>query len=303
VKGKLVIVKITDGLGNQLFQYAFARKLSIELGADLLIDRSVYRRFFLFRRGTRRYQLNRFPIKARASTGPAHRLFQILGRKQSLDLREKNFYHLDTEVLEAIAREGDKRLILVSGYWQSYRYFDEYREIICRELRPHFECTIGSVSGRDNVAIHVRRGDYHDTIFRLCSIEYYRAALELVIQTVRAPRFIIFSNDLEWTRDYFGPALEDLLGDYQIADNHDDIGNFLDMVYGCKHYIIANSTYSWWSAYLCTNPEKIVIAPEEWFENPEWNAELYPEGWIRVRVPKESTAIDRERATTGRKRS
>lgn len=288
----MIVVKINGGLGNQLFQYAAGRALAERHGVDLVLDLG----WFDNRpRGNTpwKYELHRYPIQARLTTpieqflcsfyhGRLIRLIPFLPRKWR-HFREKNFQYEPN-----YARLSDQ--VYLDGYWQSNRYFEGIGNIIRMELQPttlpgktNLDL-IDLMSHSSSVAVHIRRGDYLSNptavnYHGVCSLDYYRAAINFMVNKLQTPTFFIFSDDLTW-------AKENLNIQYPVhyVDNNSGENAFQDLrlISTCKNQIIANSSFSWWGAWLNPNPNKIVIAPQKWFLVNKDTSTLYPDGWIKL---------------------
>jgi len=299
-----VIVKIHGGLGNQLFQYSYARALADRYNATLKLDVSSYTPKMaskdnpdhVFRR---RYGLGKMQIVADEATEceiielrGSRNLFQRLLTKFDPICRryvEEKCFHFD---LRYLAPEQLKkgRSVYVHGFWQTEKYFEEIREKLLSELTVA-SCPDASnaqlldeITAVNSVCVHVRRGnfllkhykDYHG----VCSIDYYRQAVSKICTQVKAPRFYIFSDDHEWVKDkmnFLSPATQVTLNGPE--NDYDD----LRLMSRCKHHVIANSSFSWWGAWLSTHETKLVIAPSKIFRLSKLNTDDFaPESWIKI---------------------
>lgn len=257
----MVIVKLSGGLGNQLFQYAAGRELSMQLQTPLVFDANYY----LYVRN-RRYILDTFQTVGR-KTFP----FEVFIRKIQGNLRvfkETKHYAFD-KTIEKL--DGH---IYLDGWWQNPKYFTKNWSQIQKELK--FKNQQKIVLPKNSVSIHVRRGDY--TIvsgFGLCSPKYYRQAIQKIEKLVKNPAYFVFSDDIEWVRENlpFIPSPHYVTGQTEIED--------LSIMTCCSHHIIANSTFSWWGSTLAKDKKGITIAPEPWVDHID-NATkaLYKEDWI-----------------------
>jgi hypothetical protein len=288
----LIIVKLIGGLGNQMFQYAAARALALRRGAQLLLDITGFENY-----PKRKYCLHHFDLPA-AMACPHHinRVIEpgwplrfidtILGRRRVI--YRENAFTFDPEVL----RLPDNSYL--DGYWQSEKYFlDKSAAIRCdfslpvpfiaqdSVWREHIRNTLA-------VSLHVRRGDYASeasiaAVHGTCAPEYYaRASAAMVDLVGREPHFFIFSDDPTWAADNLHLKWPHSFVSKPAAPTDRTISEFA-MMTGCKHHIIANSSFSWWAAWLCSNPEKIVIAPKRWFRSEERDdRDLIPPEWQRV---------------------
>jgi hypothetical protein len=173
------------------------------------------------------------------------------------------------------------------GYWQSEKYFREEARTIRADFtfKPplsRINDALARQIGRQNaISLHVRRGDYANNpkttaTHGLCSLDYYRSAIKYVTDRVEAPSFYIFSDDPAWVK-------ENIRLDFpcHYVDNNKGAESYNDMrlMSMCKHHIIANSSFSWWGAWLNPNPEKIVVAPQKWFANNNDVSDLFPREW------------------------
>jgi Glycosyl transferase family 11 len=297
--GARIVVQIAGGLGNQLFQYAAGRALANRLGARLFLDCTP-------RALTPMYALDRFPIDAEIIRDAPQRIrprrfrfggklggritdicHDVIPKRVTIHghrfkiFYEKQFFSFDQRFDRLYGS------IYLTGWRQSYKYFERASDIVRSELRPN--CRPSEANGRwldqirreDSVCIHVRRGDYLDPCvlarLGLCMPSYYARAIEIVRERLNNPRFFVFSNDLAWCRDHL-PA-ENL--QFVDANSPDDATDELQLMASCRHHIIANSSFSWWAAWLATRPDQIVVAPDPWFVN-EPAHDLIPKAWIRL---------------------
>jgi hypothetical protein len=175
------------------------------------------------------------------------------------------------------------------GHFQSYKYFEEYREYILQD----FQFSTKMLSKRtkqvsldivncNSVSLHVRRGDYlngyyFNTLGKVCGLDYYKRAVEYLKEKLENPHFFVFSDDPE----YVAENLQIKNATYIDFNIGDDSWQDMYLMSQCNHNIIANSTFSWWGAWLNENPQKIVVAPNRWFANMENDEIVLPE-WIRL---------------------
>lgn len=289
----IVTVRLIGGLGNQLFQYATARALALRHGAEVKLDLSGFESY-----GLRRYELDAYPIAAdiaapeelaaidagRPTSGLLGRVLARLRPHPAQHYREPH-YHYDPE----LARQALP--ILLDGYWQSERYFIDVADVIRRELTPRdalepdnaaVAADIGEVNA---VSLHVRRGDYvsnaHTNAYHgICSLDYYRAAVAHIREKVAEPHFFVFSDDHDWTRENLKL---DLPMTYVVANAADRGYRDMQLMSLCQHHVIANSSFSWWGAWLNPSPAKMVVAPATWFAaGANDTKDLVPAGWVRL---------------------
>ena len=181
----------------------------------------------------------------------------------------------------------------LQGFWQTEKYFIEFEDQIRKDfafkspLNEKNSQLVKQISETNSVSIHLRRGNYvsdpsTSVVHGTCDLEYYRNAAKLVAEKIGDPVFYIFSDDPEWVK-------ENLIVDFpSVYVNHNsgkEGYNDMRLMSHCKHNIIANSTFSWWGAWLNENREKIVVAPKKWFAKETFQQnvqDLYPDGWIKL---------------------
>ncbi|MDD4899954.1 MAG: alpha-1,2-fucosyltransferase [Candidatus Omnitrophica bacterium] len=287
----MVIVKLTGGLGNQLFQYALGRKIAHLKAVELKLDISGFKTYKLHK-----YSLSHFNIIEEFASVHELARFNRKGLIPYLTERLKPYYkrcvvydrhhYFDKNIFKT---NND---VYIDGYFQSEKYFSDIEPILRNEISfkvpPEGEnMRLAELVGKNtSVSLHVRRGDYiRDPltfkIHGVCSMDYYGEAVRLIAQRTTKPHFFIFSDDPCW-------AEKNLNFDYPVTfvthNNADHNFEDLRLMSLCKHHIIANSTFSWWGAWLNANPEKIVVAPKKWLNSPEFydKRDLLPEPWIKV---------------------
>lgn len=286
----MIVVKISDGFGNQLFMYACGYAVAQRIGTELVLDTSI-----LETNNIRKYELNNLNIlyKKRLSVNQfKSRIVKIVARKlQSFFfLRNMKHYEEDKNIGfdEGILRVSDNTYI--SGYWQSEKYFAEYRSDLIKQLTPKEKRSTSVRYLEDDfqkcnsVAVHVRRGDYVGIGCQL-DMEYYDRAIDLIKSKFPKEQmiFYIFSDDIDFCKEHFekkdyiaGRGIEFRYPQYESDDYALDD---LFLMSHCRHMIIANSSYSWWAAWLNQNKRKIVICPEIGM----WRGDFYPEEWIKIK--------------------
>jgi hypothetical protein len=293
----MIVVKLQGGLGNQMFQYAFARSLSFKKNTPFYLDTS----FFENQQETtnftpRSFELNVFNINISIASKDQIDHFSsntIANRiKKNLGLRHYKVYH-ETSFCYNPNVMKVKPPTYYDGYWQCEKYFLEYRPQILKEFVPankldqRNQQTLQEIRNTNSVSIHVRRGDFIKSVENLnfhgvCSIEYYQNAIELLMQKQQNVQFFLFTEDPDW-----------LVNTLPTANNITTIkGNTgknswkdLYLMKECRHNIIANSSFSWWGAWLNINPNKTVIAPQRWFAttDPFWNfRDIIPSDWLKM---------------------
>jgi hypothetical protein len=285
----LITIKLSGGLGNQMFQYALGIELANKHKTSLRLDASSYR----VGGGItwRKFLLSDFNINAEISADViSENLFRRVQSKYEAFLP----YYLRSTIHE-IGFEFDKKILLarnncyLNGYWQSEKYFLRVASFLRGDfsLKKAFQGPLLElaefIKERTSASVHFRRGDYVsnstvNNIHGICDLDYYERAVNLLKEKYGDLLLIVFSDDQQWVRQNFKSDLQI----YFVDDNYRASEEILLMSL-CKHNIIANSTFSWWGAWLNQHKEKTVIAPQKWFSTTERNTnDLLPASWIRM---------------------
>lgn len=298
-----VITQLLGGLGNQMFQYAVARRLAQLHEATVLVDDSI-----LLDHSKGKHVVNRnndldvFTLEVKKAS-PRERMFF---NPHGLSLSSKVLFRLH----KAIAGVGsyqepsfryDDQLLLrptappyLQGLWQSYRYLEGIESLLREDftfrdplLEQSFEIA-EAIQQPFSVCLNVRRADYvshADTASTLgfVGLDYYReAAAWMSEQMPQEPRYFVFSDDIDWCRKELTWLGQDtVFVDHGHAGRK--FGNYLQLMTLARHYIIPNSTFAWWAAWLSKATEKRVVVPRQWFRDPAMDAtDLCPPYWIRL---------------------
>jgi len=292
----MVVSRLIGGLGNQMFQYAVGRAISARHDIPLLLDITGFNEYSL-----RRYELDAFTICADIATDAQLATFALLPRKQVLwsALRKYLLATQSQSVFREASYRYDDRIealippVLLDGYWQSEKYFAHLGPVLRREftLKGGIDSANGAMLSQilgaeaRAVSLHVRRGDYVSNpetakYHGVCTLDYYRLAIEQMSLRISSPHFFIFSDDPDWVQDSLSIPHATTL----VQINDADHGMFdLELMKSCDHHIIANSSFSWWGAWLNPSTDKIVIAPKQWFrESANDTRDLLPSAWIRL---------------------
>jgi hypothetical protein len=288
---RLLIIKLQGGLGNQMFQFAFGISLSKKLNAPLYFDLSFYEQDTGLT--PRQYELGIFTPSANIADRGL--LKRILKPNLIQKFLVRNTVYKERNLLFAREVFDVKPPAYFDGFWQSEKYFTGVEQAVRNAftfkipLNPKSQkiaTALAQIAGA--VSVHVRRGDYvnsketHD-LHGICTTTYYQNAMDLMKQRVINPAFYFFSDDPEWVKRELLPVTDHatLIQHNPGTDSWQDIV----LMSKCKHHIIANSSFSWWGAWLNPDPEKIVIAPTDWFncKTAYFDAtDMVPGGWIRV---------------------
>lgn len=295
------------GLGNQMFEYACGRALAIQKNTLLKLDLSYLNRVWLERlkgNPVRRYALGVLKIQEEFAKPdelpplgwfPGTRLTKVISRIGQ-------FINPNAPVImRAIPFDLNANLAQLAnappytyldGFWQGEEYFKSAKETIQRELtfkqelKNHNLELAHQIRTRNSVSIHIRRDDYvwhpiHSRFFAECKPDYYHNAIAFIEKQIENPHFFVFSDDLVWPKQslIFGKHLVTFV-DQNLGTPHYYEDMFLMSL--CQHNIIANSSFSWWGAWLNQNPQKIVIAPQRWFRTKENDGGIVPKDWIKL---------------------
>lgn len=286
----MIITKLKGGLGNQMFQYAVGRSLAEKNNINFAMDLSGYKNQnpkdtprdyslgifnvlekFASAEDIKKYKLNKWEKKIR----------KILGINKGYVI-EKN-QEFDEQVLKI------KDNAYLDGYWQCEKYFLDIKDIIYKDfslknpLPEKVKDIEKQISETNSISIHIRRGDYitnknaqqhHGS----CGLEYYKQAVEIIEEETEFPHFFVFSDDIEWCKENVKADKISYVSDGNMKDYEE-----MYLMAKCKHNIIANSSFSWWGAWLNQNPDKIVIAPKKWLNNPKINTDdIVPKTWLKI---------------------
>jgi Glycosyl transferase family 11 len=287
-----VVMRLAGGLGNQLFQYAAGLALAESRRARLLLDLSLYRRDKL-----RTYALDAFAVEPSFVPRPWASLMgtfdrRLVGRAMKTLMPVVGWHYvLDRgQGCDATVFPPGGSLVL-EGYWQSENYFAGVADRVRAAFRfrdppdaANAAC-LDRIAAGPAVAAHVRRGDYASApeitaTYGLCGPDYYRAAADYLQQTVPNARYFVFSDDPDWAEQHLRwPGPSEVVRHNVGKRDADD----LRLMAACDHFVIANSSFSWWGAWLANKPDKVVVAPKRWFAGAgHAEADRVPPEWVRL---------------------
>lgn len=274
----MVIIRIQGGFGNQLFTYSCGYALAKRMDANLLLDTSQHDSGYF--RQLELYNLN-IEYKDKTNYKAKNNIINKIYRKFKIGLLTKMIYEHKTYTFQQEIFE-QKGNIFLQGYWQSYKYFDEYKNDLKRQFMPVYEQKsdikklIENLKTHESVAVHIRRGDYI-TVNGCIDMNYYNRAIYYLDNKFDNLNFYFFSDDIDWVKNYFGQKIT--YNYVSINSTSQSLDEFFAMS-ACKNQIISNSTYSWWAAYLNDNINKIIIAPEV----ACWKGDYYPPSWMLIKT-------------------
>lgn len=299
----MIIIKIASGLGNQLFQYAFAKSLTQKTDIEIKIDTSCFdlpkntitpRPFLLDKFKISLQIADRNDFKKIGVPYPADRTFKENIRRVVFKLKEffrtkrnrKIIINHNLNFNESMFNIPDNSY--VSGAWTNENYFNNIRTIIGEEFSPKFDLgskskeLMSEIQNSNSISVHIRRGDYlrYTHKFKILSEDYYNGAVKLIKEKVKNPMFFIFSDDINYVKENYSK----IFGSNSVYVSGQNIPDYeeLYLMNNCKHNIIANSTFSWWGAWLNHNNNKIVIAPKQYRQDDKEMSDFIPKSWISI---------------------
>lgn len=295
----MITIRLMGGLGNQMFEYAAVRSLSLKYKTKACISlagitnktHNVYSlnhlnisdevkvvnkclsfKLFLTYLFYGYYMV--FIVNSKNSTKRVNRMQKIL-QPLGIYCAPDGYIEIHDSKLK------NKTLV---GYFQSLKYFKDYEDIIKEELKvkdkvlPKNKKILEEIKENNSVCIHIRRGDYVGTNHQVCTDEYYLRAIEKMQKMVKNAKFYVFSDDIEWVINHFQFDTKNFV----YITNHNTSYEELRLMYSCKHFIISNSSFSWWAQYLTDNKKRITIAPAKWFQNENQKSDIFQDDWIKL---------------------
>ena len=298
----------SGGLGNQMFQYALGRHLSIKNNQQLKLDCSRYPSIKPdLNTDLRNFNLNNFNISAAKASEKEIRKYhkyhqpkgwinRSLSKINKVRFFKKAYYErpfvlepddhcqtFDPNILNYRYKDAYFR-----GFWQSENYFKDIREVLLRDFtvktapNEYRSALLKEIEKNNSVSLHFRRGDITNPESRVgaLSFDYYNKAIKFLTDKIKNPNFYIFSDDIAWVKKNFKVDLPSVFVQNTLGEDYED----MRLMIRCKHHIIANSTFSWWGAWLTTNLQKIVIAPERYAQKTDRpNPDYYPKSWMLIK--------------------
>ncbi len=281
------------GLGNQMFQYALGRTLTYSSGLDLILNISWFNSC-----KERTYQLSQFNIPVITSPEAIDEditstksLFTIMKRINKRIKKKSNYQKIYEESIPFnadILSSPDNSVLI--GYWQSEKFFVNIEAVIRKDFRFIYPPVgenyriIPEIKGKQSVAIHIRRGDYVAnpstySTHGVCSLDYYNKGMQYIESHIGKPHYFIFTDDPEWARQNITSKYDITIIDWNNDAPYED----LRLISLCNHHIIANSSFSWWGAWLGKKEGQIVIAPDPWFDDPfHKTPDIYVRDWVCI---------------------
>lgn len=286
----MVVISLKGGLGNQMFQYAAGLSLAKKNNSDLFIDNTWFNNIQP-QDTIRQYELDCFSCTQNFIERKEIKIVDQTKRVESIlkKLRNPDYF---TEYMET-SPKFDKKFcklrgnVYLVGYFQSEKYFIDIRNDLLQEFkfknRPNSNNVqiINSVRKTNSVSLHIRRGDYVSNknaskFHGLQGLNYYKKAIKIIDSKIKDPKYFVFSDDIKWCK-------KNLQIENAIFVSNKNGSDDLRIMINCKHNIIANSSFSWWGAWLGENYDKVVIAPKAWFKSKHADSsDIIPSRWLRI---------------------
>jgi hypothetical protein len=260
-----VVVKLMGGMGNQMFQYAFGKRISLQTGRELILDLS-----FLNRRDLgpnfvyRNYDLDIFNLSKHKIVDKFDENYELI--VDDFDFKSKDLTPIDNIIEKCLNNKSEN--IYLDGYWSSPKYFSNsinsefsFQDPIINESTSLLQDILSS----NSVLLNIRRTDFLNGNFHgVFEKDYILNSINKLNKTEDNLKFFIFSDDIQWCQDNLFDIPNSVIVDY--THKGDKFSNYLQLMTNCKHFIIPNSTFAWWAAYLSQNQNKKVIHPEIWLK-------------------------------------
>lgn len=284
----MIYVRLMGGLGNQMFQYALARRLALDRDTKLTVDLS-----YLDNQPAgevpREFELDCFNIAGTITHQPPENAKRgwrsILSSKPTIFREPSPGYNP-----EALKVANNTLLV---GFWQTEKYFKARQKQIRQDFtfikmlsdKKQAVAEQIATAGAGSVALQIRRGDYvthkwSSQFHGLTPLRYYEEAVKIIVKKVKNPTFFVISDDHKWCEKNLKLSYPTVFVEHVPGTGQED----MNLMSQCRHQIIANSSYGWWAAWLNKNPKKIVIAPKIWFKEKKANSQIdiVPSSWLRV---------------------
>lgn len=287
----MIIIRFIGGLGNQLFQYAFYKQLEVNYPQEeIKVDITEFKNYALHNG----FELERVFNLTLNKANQKEIIKVKSGRSFFAKVKRKLVGYKSTHIFQDkfdYSHVGGRNLYL-DGYWQHPKFWELTHDNLAKFLQFNIDLSIKSkeilnkIKTENSISIHIRRGDYllpqNANIFTNCSLDYYQKSISYFEEKYPDISFYVFSDDINWVKD-------NLKVDSSVEFINHNTGNKssedLFLMSQCKHNIIANSSFSWWGAYLNKNPNNEVICPDRWWKDPNHNDEIYiPKNWKKIQV-------------------
>lgn len=281
-----VIIELRGGLGNQLFCYSFGYAMAKKNNAQLIIDSSMgdsgIQRKLEIQKFRIRY-LHRITIKYTTNRFLRKIGYNYIRKKFSIGFFTK--IYRDEECYLPYKEINISHNTYFKGYWQNYKFFDKYKNEIQDMIRlnynpsKNFDSWLTEIKDNNSISIHIRRGDYINLGWQLDE-NYYKEAIDTINSKVLNGKYYVFSDDIDYCKKFLENHFDNIEVRYVEYESDNRTVEDMILMSNCKHMVIANSSYSWWAAYLNQDYNARIICPvyKQWKEN------FYPEKWKKIKV-------------------
>lgn len=301
----MISLMVQGRLGNQMFQYAFLRSLQeqgydneINLCFDFVNQVNGFEDALKYFNVCEYKNTKEFGLSLFQKIGKKINYF-FLRRNRQTEMQEHKYEMSKVKLLNKLGffwmsqgyykfEKNKRKNKEAIGYFETAKYFDCIKEKIQEEFTPKYNKLEKNnrlyelIENSESVCVTIRRGDFlsdkHKDKFYVCTENYFYEAIQYMQEHLKNPRFFVFSDDVCWCKDHMK-----FPENTEFEDGTDPVWEKLRLMYSCKHFIISNSTFSWWAQYLSRNNEKIVVAPSRW-RNNQCVSEIYEDNWIRIDV-------------------
>ena len=299
----MIYINMLGNLGNQLFEYAYARKIQELTGQKVTLNTCFLEKYYKdYKFNLNSYKLNeniiiekknKLPFFMNINTIFAKVILRAISKNKKIDEKVSNLiynvasrkgYYLWLKETYKEIKLYNRKNYYITGFWQSPYYFDDIKDIIIKELQP--KCDLleenkelySVISNNESICVTIRRGDYvHNEEIRksylVCNEEFYYNAVNKIKEEFPEAVVICFSDDIEWVKE----NLKFNCKTYY-ESGKDPVWEKLRLMSLCKHFVISNSSFSWWAQYLSTNEDKIVYAPKQWYADGR-KADIFEKSW------------------------
>lgn len=302
----MIILKVLGGLGNQMFEIAFARMISLELNEKIYLDLSAYKQYKIrsfsisnlnISRSIKYIEESELPLLYKIYLKITQKIYhvyqkvvKIITRNDRIgnipyDLLAKRGLYYNFDVYHYKTLNNKCKIKCLYGYFQSEKYFEKYKNQISEELKVKIPPTdkekklLEEIKNCNAVGVSMRLGDDYikSSLLNVCKENFYYKGMDYIDNKNKDVVFYIFSDDVDRAKQFkFKYPVRYVEGfkDYES----------LRLLYSCRHFVISNSSFSWWGAYLSNNTDKIVVAPNKWYNNSKEQPDIYLEDMILIDV-------------------
>lgn len=297
----MIETNITGRLGNQLFQYACARQLQYKYGGEIVLNTyELNKKFKQFRLELCDFTLNDEvvvesirPLSKGNANNLSVKFFRKYFPKAYFNFMAKRgvfIWKSATEYIPLPDMQNTYSHIILNGYWQSDKYFPDIEDILRKEITPKCHLLESNrkmynlITNSESVCVTIRRGDFltaeHKNRFYICDEDYFSRAINLICEKIPNCVFFAFSDDISWVKENIKFPNKTFY-----ESGNDPVWEKMRLMSACRHFVISNSSFSWWAQYLSPNKDKIVIAPDFWLNGKDGkDSAIYQDNWQRISV-------------------